>query len=95
MCTAHRNPLKDASWVESGVIHTVLHLVLFLPHTVILHSNPTKLLVYDCSNLLTADKFHFARANPIAYYPVHCIRPLISPFSSLAPYLRGRKKSGS
>lgn len=35
MCTAHRNPLKDASWVESGVIHTVLHLhlVLFLPHT--------------------------------------------------------------
>ncbi len=61
-------------------------------HTVILHSNPTKLLVYDCSNLLTADKFHFARANPIAYYPVHCIRPLISPFSSLAPYPMEEKK---
>lgn len=33
MCTAHRNLLKDASWVECVVIHTVLHLVLFLPRT--------------------------------------------------------------
>lgn len=31
----------------------------------------------------TAAKFHFLLPNPIAHYPVHCIRALIFPFSCL------------
>lgn len=41
---------------------------------------------------LWSPKFHFALVNPIAHYPVHCIRPLISPFNSYSLYLLGRKK---
>lgn len=42
----------------------------------------TKLPVYNCSQLFTAATFHFLLPNPIAHYPVHCIRALIFPFSS-------------
>lgn len=41
---------------------------------------------------LWSPKFHFALVNPIAHYPVHCIRPLISPFNSYSVYLLGRKR---
>lgn len=41
-----------------------------------------QLPVYNCSQMFTAAKFHFLLPNPIAHYPVHCIRALIFPFSS-------------
>lgn len=51
------------------------------------HSSSTqhslKLPVYNCSQMFTAAKFHFLLLNPIAHYPVHCIRALIFLFSSL------------
>lgn len=42
----------------------------------------TQLTVYDCSQQFAAAKFHFLLPNPIAHYPVHCIRGLIFLFSS-------------
>lgn len=41
----------------------------------------TQLPVYDHSQQFTAAKIHFLPPNPIAHYPVHCIRALIFPFS--------------
>jgi hypothetical protein len=45
-------------------------------------SCPSVHTVYDCSQQFTAAKFHFALANPIAHYPVDCIRNLIFSFST-------------